>query len=253
MPGMPEYPTDWDFYITFRDDKLASVMVNLALEDVAPIEDLPECVTIRVPLRLPNEQGLSTAEERPQMDEIEDALRDALRTDDGRLFAGRRIVDGQFELVFFAAEESETDGVVARVMSRFPGYDAETSAAADPEWDVYRRDLFPNQVELRQILNQRRLRELEARGDDPARERPVRHTLGFPNALARADFAAAIEGRGFEVTDVDADDDAVPFELRLVRRDAIDHGSINEVTIELLLLAEQYEGEYLGWAADVAQ
>ena len=248
---MMDYATDWDFYITYRDDKLASVMVNLALRDVAPIEDLPVCVTVRIPLRFPNEQGLSTAEERPQMDAIEDALRNALSLGDGWLFAGRRIIAGQFELVFFAGDGSDADGIVARVMPRFSDYAAETSDSEDPGWRAYLEDLFPNHVELRQILNQRLLREYEARGDDPTRERPVRHAIDFPTALARADFVVALEGRGFDIDEFDEDDDAAPrpFGLRLVRSDTTDHTTINELTIDLMLLAEQYDGRYISWEA----
>jgi hypothetical protein len=202
-------------------------------------------------LRFPNEQGLSTAEERPQVNVIEDALRDALAAGDKWLFVGRRIVAGQVELVFFAAEGCGADGIVGRVMSGFSGYTAETSLSADPGWKTYLEDLFPNQVELRQILNQRLLRVYAARGDDPARERPVRHAIEFPTALARADFAVAIEERGFDVEEFDTDADAAPhpYGLRLARNDAIDHASINELTIDLLLLAEQYDGQYAGWEA----
>lgn len=250
---MLEYPTDWDFYITFRDDKLASVMVNLALRELAPIAELPECMTVRVPLGSPNEQGLCTAGERPQMDTIEDALRDELAGE--RLFVGRRIVDGRFELVFFASEGTVAPDVVDRVMSRFPGYEGESQTTPDPEWRLYVEDLFPTPVELRQILNQRVLRRLEAHGDDLSQSRPVRHWIDFENALARADFAAAIDGREFAVEESDAegDHDPRPFRLRLERSDAVDHSSINELTIELMLLAEQYEGTYDGWETEVVR
>lgn len=252
---MLEYPTDWDFYITFRDDKLASVMVNLALRELVPIAELPECMTIRVPLRSPNEQGLCTAGERPQLDTIEDALRDELACDGDRLFAGRRIVDGRFELVFFGAEGSAADAAVDRVMSRFAGYSADSQMTPDPEWRLYVEDLFPSPVELRQILNQRVLRRLEAHGDDLSRPRPVRHWIDFENALARADFVAAIDGREFAVEESDAegDHDPRPFRLRLERSDAVDHSSINELTIELMLLAEQYQGTYDGWETEVVR
>lgn len=249
---MPEYPTDWDFYITYRNGELASVMVNLALRDVAPIENLTDCMTIRVPLLSPNEQGLCTAEERPQADLIEDALRDAFAADGKWLFAGRRITGGKFELVYFGHENGDADPVIARVMSRFPEYEAESTIAPDPAWDAYCRELFPGQVELRQILNQRSLRRLEAQGEDLSQERPVQHRIDFPNALARADFVAALEGRGFQVEEVDSEqsDAPHPFGLHLSRSDPLDHSSINELTLDLLLLAEQYEGAYQEWTVE---
>ncbi|MEG1239409.1 MAG: DUF695 domain-containing protein, partial [Flavobacterium sp.] len=73
-----EVPQDWVFYICRVEDKPASIRINLALDQMAPIENYDKRIWFSVKLKDPDENGFTSKEEFPKICEIEDTIIDAL-------------------------------------------------------------------------------------------------------------------------------------------------------------------------------
>jgi hypothetical protein len=93
---------DWNFYLCQRDDAVASIMVNLGLRHVVPLADRPMCCSVQLQIRVPTDNGLSTGEERPVLNEIEDALNATTCSDCRALFVGRVISANKWRFVYYA-------------------------------------------------------------------------------------------------------------------------------------------------------
>ncbi len=64
----------WDFYFANLNDVIASLFVDLGIRDSVPDTDRPWLLWTWVYLRDPRDDGLSSSEEAPILNAIEDAL-----------------------------------------------------------------------------------------------------------------------------------------------------------------------------------
>ena len=66
-----EIKQNWNFYMCRVDDKPASIRLNLALSNIAPVEDYKHRFSIFIKMNNPTEDGLSSNEEYPILCDIE--------------------------------------------------------------------------------------------------------------------------------------------------------------------------------------
>ena len=82
------------------DEKAASIRLNFALTEIAPVEDYTHRLTIFIKMNNPTEDGLSSNEEYPILCDIEDEVVDRLETLED-IFAGTVKTKGRLELYLF--------------------------------------------------------------------------------------------------------------------------------------------------------
>lgn len=58
-----EIKQNWNFYMCTIDEKAASIRLNFALTEIAPVEDYTHRLTIFIKMNNPTEDGLSSNEE----------------------------------------------------------------------------------------------------------------------------------------------------------------------------------------------
>ena len=245
---------DWDFYFCNVNDVLSSIMVNLGAIGRAPMARKPWLLWVCVAMRSPREDGLSSDQEAPTLAEIEDKLTDELRMASGAELLGRITGNNCREFYFYAPRNEGLGEAVAKVRESFPAYLIECDSQPDPEWRQYLDVLYPSPMDMHRIQNRRVLASLEEHGDAHSIPRPVDHAFYFRRDEDREAFVAAAIGTGFSVQNESEEaerTDERPFFLNLVRTDpvAIDH--INQVVLELVELAERFDGDYDGWGCEV--
>lgn len=74
-----EIPENWGMYMQRIDEKPSVTRVNLALYDSAPYSGYQYRIQLAVYYKNQTESGLPTAEENPQLWEIEDAFVELLK------------------------------------------------------------------------------------------------------------------------------------------------------------------------------
>ncbi|MCB0851847.1 MAG: DUF695 domain-containing protein [Bacteroidetes bacterium] len=244
-----ETRTEWDFYFCTVEDKPASIMLNLALIQQAPMDGKADFVQISVNLKQPNEYGLSSQGEAEILYVIEDQLAEHLDHSLRGVYAGRSTTNNQRVFYFYCDSSIDYKNIVDEVMEGFSDYECSSLAQKDPEWTFYSQFLYPSKIEYQSILNRRVLENLTRYGDTLQQEREVEHFIYFPGAEEREHFVNKVKPEGFEVVDLNFDHSQAgfPFGLVISRKDKVDAKSVEETVLFLVLLATECKGEYDGW------
>lgn len=252
---------NWEIYPCLIEDEIAIVAVDLARLEGAPLATHPLRLEVRVPLRVPDEDGLAGEEEMTDLLGIESQLFADLAESSGALALGHVTTRGERVWYFQVAKASGLDAAVAESLEDAEGYVPSITAVDDPEWELYRGLLVPEPLEFQSIQNRRMCSTLLEHGDDLQLPRVVTHWAFFPTEEERARFRGAVEGQGFATHDdrlpEDEEGNPQPLEIEgelclcFERKDSVDVAQVDELVLPLFELAEQCGGRYDGWETTV--
>jgi hypothetical protein len=242
----------WDFYFMSIDDRPASVSLDLGRAEAGPEREWPWLVCLRIPMRSPRPDGLSSSQEASTLNTLEDALSDAVAAVCDGAQVGRLTWNGFRELFLYVrGVERLNDGIGAAV-GRVPGYDVLIRTENDPEWRHYFDVLFPSPEQMHWIRDRRVVDQLLAAGDELEASRPVDHYAYFGDKSARDRFLGAARARGFRGRALPPDEKSARLGAHLVREDPVVIHHIHQVVSEVRQLAEECGGEYDGWGCPMA-
>ena len=169
----------WDFYLTNIDDKPGSIMVDLGLISIAPIQDNETLVWVSVKMNNPKENGLSTSGEIETLGQIEESLVAKLNKKHNCIFAGRATTDGNRDFYFYFSDTTLYDKSISEAMVQFPKYNYDFGTKADKDWKSYFDFLYPLPKQLQSIQNRNVVEQLENNGDKLKKPRQVDHWIYF--------------------------------------------------------------------------
>lgn len=244
----------WDFYFSNVNDKLASLFVDLGIHDSAPDAARPWLLWLWVEFNHPREDGLSSREEYETLCAIEDSLTTSIHRSMPAVVVGRITTDGRREFYFYSSESTRFADAVAAAMAEFPDYRWELGSKLDPKWTHYFNVLYPTPHDWQRIKNQRVIEQLQTHGDILEKPRDVSHWAYFSSESERSEFVSRIKAQRFSVIaerKLDDETSGSPWAVVFERRDAVDGNSINEVTILLADLADEFGGDYDGWETPI--
>jgi regulator of RNase E activity RraB len=240
---------DWDFYYCRVEDKPASIYLDLGAVEHAPMAALPIMAFIRLSMREPRSDGLSSQQEFGTLCAIEDHLAETLFSDDVH-YVGRCTTNACRDFVFYIADAADWGERVAASLQAFPDYQYEVGAREDSAWATYTGYLYPGERDMQVIENRRVCQLLEEQGDKLQAPREISHWLSFADPQAMAAYAQSVAPMGFEVrSQDDAPDDEGQYTLQLCRTDVPGYSAINDVSLPLFDLAKAQGGSYDGWEA----
>jgi hypothetical protein len=243
---------DWDFYFLRVEDKPASIFVDLGIAKEAPIRSLPVMAYLRVYMKAPRPDGLSSREEFEALKAIEDSFAGGLTDDGETTYVGRNTSDGCRDFYFYTAQPENWHSRVSQFMQLFAPYEFDCGHRDDPEWQTYFGFLCPSGGDRQRIENRRVCDALEQHGDAVTRKREIDHWAYFPNGNARAAFVERAQRLGFRLRSMSEPTKAgEQYGVRVYRTDVPARGSIDDVTLPLFELAAELGGEYDGWETKV--
>lgn len=237
--------TDWSSYFARLDDAPISIAVDLAFHRSAPIQEKPAAYTVALSLCEPDEHGMTGAEEYRALQQIEEELAAAL--DPLGLIEVGRVTGRGMRTFHYYGPGGDVAAAVAGVMRAHDEYVYQAVVTSDPLWAIYRNYLYPDAQQLAFANDMKALQALLDAGDDLERARPIVHTVDFADDPAAQTFARAMRERGFSVS-VEASTHAV----HCARTEPIDPFKITETRIAMTALAEEFGGQYDGWATGIA-
>jgi hypothetical protein len=243
---------DWDFYLCRVDDKPASIYLNLGLIQESPIAGMPFMAYVRVYMRAPRADGLSSQEEFDSLAAIEDSLDSQLSSRCQAIYVGRNTSDNCRDFYFYSPDDQQWEQSVAETMHLFPDYVYECGTRHDPAWDVYLNFLYPTQEDRERIENRRTCLALEKNGETFSKERPIEHWAYFPSAEARSLFIEKSRELGYSLqATFDPASAGEHYGVRVSCNGIPSPEHIDALTIPLLRIAQACGGHYDGWETQV--
>jgi uncharacterized protein (TIGR01619 family) len=249
------YVEEWDVYITKVDELPASILVDLGLYSVAPIADKFNFIYVTLKMKKPNENGLSSSEEKPILDEIDDAIYQSFTTKLKAINAGRLNTDGHLHFYFYVGDTLHFGKLIKEITNSFPNYEFKYGAYFDSEWNTYFDLLYPDPNEMQEISNRQLVEQLIENGDELTVPREVNHWIYFRTEEDRDRYIIKTNKEGFivESKEYDKSEMEYPFSLVIKRVDKVDLVSVNEYVLFLRELALENNGEYDGWETSIVQ
>ena len=246
-----EIPQEWNAYRSWIDDDPAVFRLNLALDEVAPIEGFSYCVRITIELKNPDENGFST-NERPQIYAIEDQILRPLQSDKDILVAVLTM-QGEVTWYFYSQAPEALQERLSATWDTSMGYTYQVECSEDKQWNFFLKGLYPNIYEKQTIYNREILYACQENDDQVEVPRPIEHWLYFDT---EQDMLNAIEKAAALGFTVYSSEKVVPEEGKEVQEDLgyclilskentpID---IDGDTWDLIDIALDTHGGYDGW------
>lgn len=242
---------NWDFYFLQVDDKPASIYLDLGARDFAPNPELPHMAYVRLHMKHPRDDGLSSREEFDALAAVEDALTAAL-VDVETDYVGRCTTDSCRDFFFYVARPQAWSSRVATCLRSFADYRYETGTRDEPDWSSYLSYLYPSDADRQTIENRRVCAMLAQNGDRLCAPREIDHWAYFPEAGLLNAYVKEALGLGFKVRSISAPDDRHDHHCaRIWRSDTPAFDAIDDITLPLHYLAAKHGGEYDGWESVV--
>ena len=246
-----EIPKEWNVYRSWLDDDPAVFRLNLALDEVAPLEGFSYCVRITIELKNPDQNGFST-NERPEIYAIEDKILRPLQSDKDILVAVLT-VRGEVTWYFYTQAPELLQERLSTSWDREIGYTYQVECSEDKHWNFFLKGLYPNIYEKQTIYNREILSACQENEDQVEVPRPIEHWLYFDT---EQDMLNAIEKAAALGFTVYSSKKVVPEEGKEVQEDLgyclilskentpID---IDGDTWDLIDIALDTHGGYDGW------
>ena len=242
-------PDQWVAYFSHIEDHPANILMNLALADLAPIDNLKELVLFTIQTLSADENGLFTAEEESKvLHSIQEEIIEAIEKKNG-ITAGNVMSNGFMNMFLYVKRSERIEELFRTVMSVHPEHSYNVNVLIDKEWNTYFNLLYPSKYELQTIENQSVLFQLDQDGDDFSKEREVDHFIYFPTEEGREQFIRKVETLGYKVALKETVDhgNSYHFALQISRLNNVMPSEINEYTWELVTLGNDYGAKYDGW------
>ena len=253
-----EIDEDWGVYLcnAFAYDLPAVIRVNLALRDFEYTANYPNRLHLQILYKNANDSGFPTREEGEYVYSIEDAVEEIVEQH-GDMLAG--VVKCDERVRIFACTKNELgyyDEISAMMSEKFPEYAYTLAAVEEPDWELYFQALYPDRYEYQSIMNMRLIENIKSDGDSMV-PRVLEHCLCFTTEENGEVFLAKVMEEGFiklsseNLSNNEAIDKEHPYELVIGREDAFE--DIDETVWYLMDLAEEFDGEYDGWACPIVK
>jgi uncharacterized protein (TIGR01619 family) len=239
---------DWDFYPRLVDGAPASIYVDLGIVRRAPIPSHGHMAYVRLRMKSPRPDGLSSAEDYDALIALEDSILPDLEGNANSIFVGRNTSNGYRDFYFYTPDGDQFLRMANGVFLRFPDYSFEAGSRPDESWSTYLNFLFPPEKEMQIIGNRRVCENLKRHGDALAEARQIDHRVYLPTQEAAKQFSVAIATKNFSLINSEVMDDGQWF-VDFQRTDR--PREIDAIVIDLLEQCHAHGGRYDGWGCSV--
>lgn len=253
-----EIDEDWCIYLcnAFAYDLPAVIRTNLAFRDFECTVNYPKRLHLQILYKNADDNGFPTREEGEYVYSIEDAVAEIVEQH-GDMLAGVVKCDERAHIFAYAKNELGYYDEISAVMSEnFPEYAYTLAVVEDEDWKLYFQALYPDRYEYQSIMNRWLIKNIESNGDSMV-PRVLEHCLCFTTEENGEAFLAKVMEDGFiklsseNLSNNEAIDKEHPHELVIGREDAFEN--IDEIVWYLMDLAEEFDGEYDGWACPIVK
>jgi len=249
LKGGAQVSDNWNTYFTIIDNKPASFFLDMEPWKEASNDPFIHLYQLRVFLKEPTENGLTSNKEAADLFAIEDSIHDSLNGH--YLFVGRVTAEGRRDFYYYldSLDATQLESLAAKYLDHY-SYSLNRIEEQSPR-AFYHEFLFPDKSDMHRMTNRQLVDKLSELGDQLEISRTVYHWIYFNSADARDGFKDKVRKDGFQ-----CDNEATQnkkYMLKISRDDSVDFHSISGVTDYLVSAALEFDGDYDGWETKVTK
>ncbi|MCF6205620.1 MAG: DUF695 domain-containing protein [Sulfurovum sp.] len=249
---MQEY---WELYMKNLEGKPASILFNAGIS--MEIEELkytyPTIAFVKAKLKEPNERGLLSQSEEPEIFFLEDKLEASMIKFRIGKYVGRIISDGHVTFLYYLQFTYNWQDFLNFALDEHGSYEISSGFQDDGEWNYYRHLLYPTDREWQIIQNHKACDALKAKEDNLYLPRAIEHKLFFTrDGEQREALLVKLEEEGFRVQSEIENEEGVPG-VSFYRIDKPFYHDIDELTLYLIDLLEAHGASYDGWETSIVK
>ncbi len=248
---MQEY---WELYMKNIEGYPASVLVNVGIS--LEIEELkethPSVAFVKVKLEEPNEKGLLGRGEEAEILFLEDKLEVAMLKFRIGKYVGRVITNGSVTFIFYLQFTYNWQDFLDFALDEFGHYEITSGFQDDGEWNYYQKLLMPTAKEWQLIQNHKVCKSLHERGDDLQTKRAIEHRVYFQDISKKGALLEVLEKDGFKFMEDIRHEDGYEG-VKFYRMDKPYYYDIDEITLEIIDLALEFDALYDGWETSLVK
>jgi len=249
---MQEY---WELYMKNLEGKPASILFNAGISmDVEKFKYIyPQIAFVKVKLKEPNERGLVSESEEPEIAFLEDKLEASLIKFRIGKYVGRVFSDGYVTFLYYLQFTYNWQDFLNFALEEHSSYEVTSGFQEDGEWGYYYNLLYPNPKEWQIIQNHKACDALKAKEDNLHLKRAIEHKLFFSNGEEKREaLVLKLEEEGFKIQSEIENEDGVKG-VSFYRLDKPFYHDIDALTLELIDMVEEYGASYDGWESSVVK
>jgi hypothetical protein len=248
---MQEY---WELYMKNLEGKPASVLFNAGISmDVEKFKYIyPQIAFVKVKLKEPNERGLVSESEEPEIAFLEDKLEASLIKFRIGKYVGRLFSDGYVTFLYYLQFTYNWQDFLNFALDEHSNYEITSGFQEDEAWGYYYNLLYPNAKEWQIIHNHKACEALKAKEDNLHLARAIEHKAFFDKDVQVDELQAKLEEEGFKVLDEITNEDGIKG-IKFYRIDKPFYTDIDELTLYLIDMLESYGASYDGWETSVVK
>jgi len=248
---MQEY---WEIYMKSLDGKPASVLFNAGISmDIDKLKYIyPKIAFVKVKLKEPNEKGLIAKSEEEEIAFLEDKLESSLIKFRIGKYVGRIYNDGYVTFLYYLQFTYNWEDFLIFALDEHSSYEVSSGFRDDSEWGYYSNLLYPNAKEWQIIQNHKACDVLLSKGDNLHLPRAIEHKAFFGDDIDRDGLINRFQDDGFGIQNSIKNSDEVEG-ISFYRVDKAFYSDIDELTLTLIDMVEQYGATYDGWESSIVK
>ena len=248
---MQEY---WEIYMKNLDGKPASILFNAGISmDIKKIKYIyPQIAFVKVKLKEPNEKGLLSENEKPEISFLEDKLEASLIKFRIGKYVGRIFHNGYVTFLYYLQFTYNWQDFLNFALDEHSSYKITSAFQQDEDWNYYYNLLYPNTKEWQIIQNHKACNVLKERGDNLYQVRAIEHKAFFNDITKKDKLLKLLEQNGFKIQKEIKNSDGVEG-VNFYRIDKPFYHDIDKLTLNLIDILQDYGAIYDGWETSIAK
>lgn len=244
----------WGSYLTRIENDLASVLLDLDVGSELEALSTPYLILVKITLKSPNADGLSSDEEFDELCVVDDVVEDVCQQHQPCFEVGRITSNGERIFFVYVDSQARAEEFKKDLMQKGGKYEFRIAIRSEPDCAGYFEYLYPSPEEMQSIQNQRLIQRLLEHGDDLNQPRPVDHWIYFVSKANRDLFKQRLADQSVdEIQESEYEEGDLWYGLNVVKTSAVDPVTIDEIVLTFFRLAQECEGDYDGWETPVVK
>lgn len=246
---------NWNSYLAQYENGAGTVLLDMNLISVAPIEKLPIVLITGVKFNKCDEDGFPVEGEFDRLYSVSDKVVELVQNLASSKLAGSFIYQCErLDYIYVSDTSDLREGLTRLYESDLKEYQPYINIRLDEEWLAYRSFLYPNEETQEYMANQSVLFQLQSNGDNLTKSRKVDHYAYFNNSSSRESFMSYVKEDGYMIDDVfTSENSSLRFGLHFSKNQNVQLDEISAVTMALKNKAKEVGGEYDGWETIVVR